>query len=132
MATYKVKSEGVEYTVVVVDKATGGSIATIDGREFDVTFTGGDVNPTVTPLHAKIASLATPSDGGSIVAPIPGQIVSVCVKVGDRVRVDQVVLRLEAMKMENDITSPVAGVVKEIAVREGSETATGQLLMTIG
>ncbi len=132
MATYKVKSQGVEYTVVVVDKATGGSIATIDGREFDVTFTAGDVDPTLAPLHPKIASLATPTDGGAIVAPIPGQIISICVQVGDRVRVDQVVLRLEAMKMENDITSPVAGIVKEIAVREGSETATGQLLMTIG
>jgi len=132
MAKYKVKSQGIEYTVVVVDKATGGSTVTVDGREFDVTFTGGDVDPTVTPLHPKVASLATPTDGGAIVAPIPGQIIAVCVKVGDVVRVDQVVLRLEAMKMENDITSPVAGVVKEIAVREGSETATGQLLMTIG
>jgi biotin carboxyl carrier protein len=52
--------------------------------------------------------------------------------VGDSVSAKQVVLKLEAMKMENDIASPVSGIVKEIAVSEGSETSAGQLLMTIG
>jgi pyruvate carboxylase subunit B len=69
---------------------------------------------------------------GTIVAPIPGKIVSIHVKVGDSVSIDQVVLTLEAMKMENDIASPVSGIVKEITVSEGSETSVDQLLMTIG
>jgi biotin carboxyl carrier protein len=132
MATYKIKSHGVEYTAVVVDKATGGSTVTIDGREFDVTFTGGEANPAFSRPRSRAASVATPMGSGAIVAPIPGKIISICVKVGDLVSVDQVVLKLEAMKMENDIASPVSGTVKEIAVSEGSETATGQLLMTIG
>lgn len=45
MATYKVKSQGVEHTVTVVDKATGGGKVTIDDQEFHVEFIGGDVVP---------------------------------------------------------------------------------------
>ena len=65
-------------------------------------------------------------------APIPGKVVAIHVKVGDRVSADQVVLKLEAMKMENDIVSAVSGTVTEIAVSEGTEAAGGQLLMLIG
>jgi biotin carboxyl carrier protein len=144
MATYKVKSQGIEYTVTVVDKATGGSVVTIDGREFDVKLAGGDTDPAVSsrptaPVWRSIpmastpgASAVAPIGDGKIVAPISGTIISVDVKVGDSVSVDQVVLKLEAMKMENDITATVSGTVKEIAVSEGSDTSTGQLLMTIG
>ena len=78
------------------------------------------------------ASAAAPIGDGKIVAPISGTIISIDVEVGDSVSVDQVVLTLEAMKMENDITATVSGTVKEIAVSEGSDTSTGQLLMTIG
>jgi biotin carboxyl carrier protein len=132
MATYKVKSQGVEYTAVVVDKATGGSTVTIDGHRFDVTFTGGEAPPALSPPRSPAAAVATPIGSGAIVAPIPGKIISICVKLGDSVLVNQVVLKLEAMKMENDIASPISGTVKEISVSEGSETSTGQLLMTIG
>jgi biotin carboxyl carrier protein len=144
MATYKVKSQGIEYTVTVVDKATGGSVVTIDGREFDVKLAGGDTDPAVSPRRTAPAwrsipmastpgaSAAAPIGDGKIVAPISGTIISIAVKVGDSVSVDQVVLTLEAMKMENDITATVSGTVKEIAVSEGSDTSTGQLLMTIG
>ena len=49
--------------------------------------------------------------------------------VGDPVSVNQVLLTLEAMKMENDIASPISGTVQEIAASEGSEAESGQLLM---
>lgn len=149
MATYKVTSQGVEYTVSVVDKATGGSVVTIDGREFDVQLAGGDTDVTVssrpavaawrpiamasTPgTSARPAPTAVPVGEGRIFAPISGTIISIHVEVGDSVAADQLVLKLEAMKMENEIGSPIAGIVKEIAVSEGSDTATGQLLVTIG
>ena len=137
MATYKVKGRDVEYTVTVVDKATGGGTVTIEDREFHVDFTGGEAAPTTSPPSVAAASNAVatpivPIEDGSIVAPIPGTIISIHVKVGDSVLADQVVLKLEAMKMENEITSPVSGTVKEIAVSEGSDAPFGQLLMTIG
>ena len=144
MATYKVKSEGKQYTVTVIDKAIGGGTVTIDDRKFDVEFIGGEehsVPPTsveavrVTapiPLAAPAPAAATPSGDGAIVARIPGKIVAIHVNVGERVSADQVVVKLEAMKMENDIASPVSGTVTEIAVSEGAEAAGGQLLMLIG
>ena len=69
---------------------------------------------------------------GAIVAPIPGKVVAINVSVGDIVTANQVVLKLEAMKMENDIATPSGGTVKEIAVSEGAEATAGQLLMVIG
>jgi len=143
MATYRVKSAGVEYTVTVVDKATGGSTVTIGDREFDVELIGRETlaagsQPSVSAAWGAIAPASIPDTSaaasvgdGTILAPISGKIISIHVKVGDAVLANQVVLKLEAMKMENDIASPVAGIVKEIAVNEGSETTTGELLMTI-
>ena len=49
-------------------------------------------------------------------APLPGKVLSIKVKPGDKVNESDVLLILEAMKMENEILSPVAGVVKEIKV----------------
>ena len=149
MATYKVKSRGVEHTVTVVDKATGGSLVTVDGREFDVALAGRDIDSAASlrPISrewksipigstagasAPLASTATPLGDGRIYAPISGTIIAIHVRVGDRVAVDQVLMTLEAMKMENDITASVSGIVKEIAVSEGCDTSTDQLLMTIG
>ena len=57
--------------------------------------------------------------GGRIVAPMPGQIVSVAVKVGDKVKVDDVLVVLEAMKMEHSIRATVAGTVKQVLVDAG-------------
>lgn len=69
---------------------------------------------------------------GVIIAPIPGLIMEVMVKVGDRVSAGQVVLTMEAMKMLNNITASVAGIVREIRVQKGSEVATGDVLVVIG
>ncbi len=143
MATYKVKSQGVEHTVTVVDKATGGGTVTIDDQQFDVEFIGGDIAPAAAlsvvapvpvaaPVSAPVSAAPAAAGEGSIVAPIPGKVVAINVSVGDTVTVNQVVLKLEAMKMENDIVTPTAGTVKEIAVSEGAEASAGQLLMVIG
>lgn len=142
MATYKVKSQGVEHTVTVVDKATGGGKVTIDDQEFHVEFIGGDVVPVAAsspavsvavPVAAPARAAAQSAVGpGAIVAPIPGKVIAIHVSVGDTVTRNQVVLKLEAMKMENDIATPAGGTVKEIAVSEGAEASAGQLLMVIG
>jgi biotin carboxyl carrier protein len=130
MATYKVKIEGVEYKAVVVDKATGGSVVTIDDRKFEVEFLGDESRSGASPLAVSGAEGAA-AEGGTIVAPIPGKIVSILVKPGDTVSANEVVMKLEAMKMENDISSPISGTVEEIAVNVGSETGAGDLLMTV-
>jgi biotin carboxyl carrier protein len=56
-----------------------------------------------------------------VTVPMVGKIVSVTVKVGDRVKEDDEVAVLEAMKMEMPIVAPIDGVIKEICVSAGQE-----------
>jgi acetyl-CoA carboxylase biotin carboxyl carrier protein len=66
-----------------------------------------------------------------IVAPMPGTIVNILVNEGEEVLEYQEVLILEAMKMENAIPSPEAGVVKEIKVKANDKVSTDQVLMVL-
>lgn len=147
MATYKVRSNGIEHTVNVLDKPGGGATVTVDDEhEFQVEFTGGEVedaapvetqasrpSPAKQPAPvARPAPQASSTAGpGGVTSPMPGKVISVKVAVGDTVQKNDVVLSLEAMKMENNIVSPISGSVSQIAVGEGSEVAAGELLMVI-
>jgi propionyl-CoA carboxylase alpha chain len=68
---------------------------------------------------------------GSLVAPMPGSVVSVAVKVGDDVRKGQTLVVLEAMKMEHPIGSPEDGVVSEVKVAAGDQVERGALLVVV-
>ncbi len=75
---------------------------------------------------------AQPITGHTIVAPLPGKVIEFKVKVGDAVAVGQEVAVLEAMKMENSITSDSAGYVKQILVIAGENVATDAVLIELG
>ena len=75
---------------------------------------------------------AQPITGHTIVAPLPGKVIEFKVKVGDAVAVGQEVAVLEAMKMENSITSDAAGYVKQILVVPGENVATDAVLIELG
>ncbi len=62
---------------------------------------------------------------------MPGMIVSVKVKVGDKVKQDDVVVVLEAMKMQSEIRSPHGGVVKQVLVNEGDLVKGGAALVVV-
>jgi len=148
MATYKVRSNGIEHTVNVLDNPGGGATVTVDDEhEFQVEFTGGEVE-TATPVNtsterpspasrpAPAAAPAAPpassaAGPGGVISPMPGKVISVKVAVGDTVAENDVVLSLEAMKMENNIVAHIAGSVARIEVSEGSEVAAGALLLVI-
>ena len=65
------------------------------------------------------------------IAPMPGKIVSVKAKAGDAVKKGQVVVVLEAMKMENDIVAPEDGTVASIDVAEGAKVEAGAILFSL-
>ncbi len=67
----------------------------------------------------------------NITAHMPGTITEILVKVGDQVQVEDELIILEAMKMENPICAPVAGIVKEIKVNEKDKVAANQLLIVL-
>jgi biotin carboxyl carrier protein len=79
------------------------------------------------------AEASSPAAKGSkvISAPMPGTILDVKVKEGDRVKRGDVVVILEAMKMENEIMAPEEGVIASIHVSKGSSVNTGDVLVTM-
>ena len=72
-----------------------------------------------------------PKDPGRVAAIIPGLILEVLVKPGDRVRRGQSLLVLEAMKMQNHVAAPMDGLVREVGTAPGDTVAKGQLLAVL-
>ena len=73
-----------------------------------------------------------PITGKTVIAPLPGKVIDIKVKVGDTVKAGQEVAILEAMKMENSITTDHAGVVKQILVNVGDNVQTDAVIIEIG
>ena len=96
------------------------------------------VSPTPTsaakPAAAPAASSAPAAStaGNAIKAPLPGTITAINVKEGDKVNVGDVVIVLEAMKMQNNIEAEYAGTVTSIKVVTGDAVMEGSVLLTIG
>ena len=91
--------------------------------------------PTVAsePVANESTASATVSagEGTAIIAPMPGNILDIKVNVGDKVELNQVLLVLEAMKMENNIVAPFAGTIVSIAAVKGSTIDVGQTMIEI-
>ena len=84
------------------------------------------------PAAPKAAPVASGSEGSvKIEAPMPGTVLKVNVKVGDKVSAGDAVVILEAMKMENEIAAPSDGVVASVNVSQGASVDTGALLITL-
>ena len=77
------------------------------------------------------AAKVQPITGKAIVAPLPGRVIELKVKVGDAVKAGQEVVVLEAMKMENSVTTDVAGYVRQIFVAEGDNVASDAVLIEV-
>jgi len=85
------------------------------------------------PAAAPAAPAAAPAAGQTAVtAPMPGNILDIKVNVGDTVNADDVVIILEAMKMENEIFAPASGKVIAINTTKGASVNSGDCLLVIG
>ncbi len=88
--------------------------------------------PAAVPAAAPApAAQAVSAEGTTIPAPMPGSIINVNVSVGQAVKAGDVLMILEAMKMENDISAPCDGTVKQILVSRGSTVNTDDVLIVI-
>ncbi|QIK86733.1 acetyl-CoA carboxylase biotin carboxyl carrier protein subunit [Erysipelothrix sp. HDW6B] len=83
--------------------------------------------PAPTPAAAPVSV----EGGTEVISPMPGNILSIAVKVGDVVTENQVLLVLEAMKMENNIVAPKAGTVAAIYAEKGTAIDVGQVMVVI-
>jgi biotin carboxyl carrier protein len=146
--TYKVRVErfdGKQASVVVNGKKYDVDVNGMDMRTPPPSFGRGPYTPRpgikTSPIPQSNASaVPTPTaaiapsagGGGKITAPMPGLILDVMVEVGDHVESGDMVVKMEAMKMENEIPSSVRGVVRSIAVKKGDSVSTGETLVEIG
>jgi pyruvate carboxylase subunit B len=107
----------------------------VDGEVFKVRVSGAGMSVVAAPPGQSPATNSSPSPPkvgeGTVIAPMQGLIVKVPVKPGDAVKLGEVVAVLEAMKMQNDIVSTVAGKVSAVYVREGEVVSPNQPLLAI-
>lgn len=114
---------------------------TVNGNVYDVTVeeTGATASAPVAPVASAApkaapakAPAATGTQGATKVnAPMPGKILSVKVKVGAAVKKGDVILILEAMKMENEVVAPADGTIASVDVNEGATVEAGDVLATL-
>ena len=113
MKKYRVIANGVEYEVLI-------------------ELLSDDAAPAAQPAPAaEPAKPAVPAGDGAIKAPLTGSITTINVKAGDAVKKGQVLMILEAMKMENEIMSPRDGVVASVLTSKGSSVNTGDPLIAL-
>jgi biotin carboxyl carrier protein len=111
--TRKVIIDGVEFEVEIEGEGTEWS-ATVEGKTFAIQI------PDAAPVSKKKRSGGgKKKKSGTVSANIPGKVVTVEVNVGDEVAEGQVILILEAMKMQNEIQAPVTGTVVSVQCEEG-------------
>ena len=124
------KGGGNAYTVKVANNTYAvelkGDQAVVNGVAYPINVTEGISAPT-----AQAPATAATQDV-PVKAPMPGLILRSNVKVGDKVQENDVLMVMEAMKMENEIFAPVAGVVKEIKVKQGDQLNADEVLLVIG
>ncbi len=132
--TYKVYVDG-EYFEVAVEGPDGAPVVTQVAAPPPVAPAPAAAAPAPAPEPAPAAppaSAGAPAGGkGVVTAPMPGMVVDVLVQPGDEVKAGDVVLVLEAMKMENGLEAPVDGVVGEVLFGKGDSVAKDAVLMTI-
>jgi len=87
--------------------------------------------PAAAPAAAPAPAAAAPAGGEQVTSPMPGNILAVNVAAGDTVKRGQVLMILEAMKMENEIMCPCDGKVVSVNTSKGATVESGTLLCVI-
>ena len=104
-------------------------IVNLNGKSYEVEV---EETEAVITSVTDAAPAAAPADGTKVIAPMPGTILAVNKAVGDAVNAGDIIVILEAMKMENEIVAPASGTIKQILVQKGSNVDTDAVIAVIG
>ena len=133
-----VTAGGVRYRVALppAGERESGMAIEVDHRPFTLEYEGrlggGPARPAPRTAGAGASAPAPRSNvPGGVAAQLSGKVLRVEIKVGDAVEAGQLLIVLEAMKMENEINAPKAGTVKEVPVNEGDQVSEGQTLVIL-
>ena len=116
---YCVKINGKNFNV----KIENDKKATVNGKTYDLEIKEGSISPT--------SSYNSSGEVKEVKSALPGNVLRIEVSVGDTINENDVLLVIEAMKMETEIKSPFSGIVKSILVEQGDQIQTGQVLIEI-
>lgn len=160
MAKYEYKVKGVDYVVEIQDIEGNIANVTVNGIPFEVEMKqpvkagkqkvklseerrvkSEEFNSSSSATNASSATntnsapttkpAAAAASGKPVVAPLPGTISEIKVKVGDKVNAGDTVVVLEAMKMQNNIDAETSGTIASINVNKGDAVMEGDTLVTI-
>jgi biotin carboxyl carrier protein len=149
MSEYVLTINGKEYRAEVNEINAEQARVTVNGREFQVglqqlglskllpaeTKKGEGRTEAAAAIPAVRPVLEAPPAGGDVSnivkSPLPGLIVDIKIGVGEKVKAGQVIVTMEAMKMENQIQATIDGTVKKIFVKKGDNVAEGDSLIEI-
>lgn len=143
MKAYKFTIHGTQYEVEINSVEDQTIQLNLNGTSYEVTVdkeikqskTPKLIRPVAIPSTESDASVAKTSPAAAsseIKSPLPGTVLDVLIKEGDTIKVGQRAFVLEAMKMENNIDSDKAGIVKQIKVHKGDSVMEGDVLVVIG
>lgn len=152
MKKYNYIINGVSYEVTISEESESAAKVSVNGEQYAVEkVTAPKSSPTTTPRpvrpSAPVATTPTapqaptpaasstanvPAGGTKITAPLPGTVTKIEVKEGDIVKNGQVVVHLDAMKMDNEVMVDRDGRVLAVRCVEGSSVMEGDLLLVIG
>ena len=153
MAEYRYRINGHTYNIEIgaenggtIEVSVNGKVYTVERQEISTTadmapksipdqnsasLLKDTARPASTPNVQGTAPSALDANTAAVTAPLPGTIISIKVKPGDKVTANQTVAVLEAMKMENEIEAGYAGTVSEVKVAERDTVLEGAVLITI-
>ena len=121
---FKIRVDGKEYSVEVESVEEAKSL---EGKAGKINLPGEKTPAGVLKQVVQREPLVT--KGKCVVAPMPGAVVKINCRPGEMVKKGDVVIVLEAMKMENEIHSPMDGLVKEVNVKEGMNVSPDEVMV---
>ena len=136
---YKIKIKGIEYEVQIHKVEGNMAYLTVNDVEYEVEVERLAVNPTrmgdqpvkTIPVETAAVKPVHNQPAYELKSPLPGTILDICVREGDKVKENQILFVLEAMKMENNIQAGREGIVEKILRTKGNAVMEGDLILII-